>query len=85
MAERNNRKTRVGVVVSNKMQKSVVVKIQRQFIHPTYHRVIRRSNRLVAHDEKNECGIGDKIRIMETRPMSRTKRWRVLEIIEKAR
>lgn len=85
MAERKQRKERTGVVVSNGMEKSVVVRVQRQFVHRTYGRIVRRSKRYVAHDAKNECNVGDMVRIMETRPMSKTKRWRVMEILTKAK
>jgi len=85
MAERNNRKERIGVVVSDKMDKSVVVKIERNFMHPVYGRIVRTSTRYVAHDEKNESKIGDTVKIIETRPLSKTKRWRVGEILEKAK
>ena len=84
MVERNNRKTRVGEVVSDKMDKSVVVKVQRQVLHQTYGRTVRVSKKFAAHDEKNECKMGDTVRIMETRPLSKTKRWRVCEIITRA-
>jgi small subunit ribosomal protein S17 len=85
MAERNQRKTRIGQVVSNKMDKSVIVSVQRKVVHPMYERTVRQNKRYSAHDEKNECNIGDTVRIMETRPLSRTKRWRVCEIIERAK
>jgi small subunit ribosomal protein S17 len=85
MAERNQRKTRIGQVVSNKMDKSVIISVQRQVVHPMYGRTVRLNKRYPAHDEKNECNIGDTVRIMETRPLSRTKRWRVCEIIERAK
>ncbi|HON10445.1 MAG TPA: 30S ribosomal protein S17 [Chitinispirillaceae bacterium] len=85
MAERNNRKERVGVVVSDKMDKSVVVKIERKFMHPVYGRIVRTSSRYIAHDEKNESKVGDTVKIIETRPLSKTKRWRVGEILEKAK
>ncbi len=81
---RNQRKTRVGVVVSDKMVKSVVVKVERQVVHPKYGRTMRLSTRHAVHDEKNECAVGDRVRIMETRPLSKTKRWRVVEILSKA-
>lgn len=83
--QRKNRKQRVGIVVSNKMQKSITVKIERSLEHPLYGKYMKRSKKLVAHDEKNESGIGDKVRIAETRPLSKTKRWRLVEIIEKAK
>jgi small subunit ribosomal protein S17 len=78
------RKEKVGIVTSNKMQKSVVVTVERQVIHPFYKRVVRHSKRFLAHDEKNECRPGDTVRIEETRPLSRNKRWRVVEIVNKA-
>ncbi len=83
--QRKRRKQRVGIVVSNKMQKSITVKIERSLEHPLYGKYMKRSKKLVAHDEKNESGIGDKVRIAETRPLSKTKRWRLVEIIEKAK
>lgn len=83
--ERNLRKTRVGTVVSDKMDKTVVVAIQDNVKHPKYGKVIKRTIRLKAHDENNECGIGDKIEITETRPLSKDKRWRLTRIIEKAK
>lgn len=79
------RKTRVGVVTSNKMQKTVVVEIDRSFRHPKYGKVMRVSNKLKAHDEKNECAIGDQVLIMETRPISRDKCWRVVKILGKGK
>lgn len=85
MEDRNLRKQRVGTVVSNKMQKSITVKIERNLKHPLYGKFMKRSKKLVAHDEKNECGVGDRVRIAETRPLSKTKRWRLVEIIEKAK
>jgi len=78
------RQEKVGIVTSNKMQKTVVVTVERQIIHPFYKRVVRRSKRFLAHDEKNECRPGDRVRIQETRPLSRRKRWRVVEIVTKA-
>ena len=83
--ERNLRKTRVGRVVSNKMNKTVVVAIEDNVNHPVYGKIIKRTLKLHAHDENNICGINDKVEIMETRPLSKTKRWRVVEIIEKAK
>ena len=83
--ERNLRKTRVGKVVSNKMDKTVVVAIADMVKHPLYGKVIKRTIKIHAHDENNECNIGDKVMVMETRPMSATKRWRLVEIIEKAK
>ena len=85
MSERNLRKTRVGTVVSNKMDKTVVVSIADNVKHPLYKKIIKRTVKLKAHDEGNVCNIGDKVEIMETRPLSKDKRWRVLEIIQKAK
>lgn len=84
MAERNLRKTRVGKVVSNKMDKTIVVVVEDRIKHPLYKKVIKRSYRLKAHDENNECNIGDKVRVMETRPLSKDKRWRLESIVDKA-
>ena len=83
--ERNLRKTRVGLVVSNKMDKTIVVAIEDNVKHPTYGKIIKRTLKVHAHDENNECGIGDRVEIMETRPLSKTKRWRLVQIIEKAK
>ena len=83
--ERALRKTRVGKVASNKMDKTIVVKVEDNVKHPLYKKVIKRTLRVKAHDENNECSIGDKVLIMETRPLSRDKRWRLVEIIEKAK
>ncbi len=83
--ERNLRKERIGVVVSNKMQKSIVVEIERREKHPIYGKFIKKTNRFMAHDENEECNIGDTVRIMETRPLSKRKRWRLVEIIERAK
>ena len=83
--ERNLRKERIGVVVSNKMQKSIVVEIERREKHPIYGKFIKKTSRFMAHDEKEECNIGDTVRIMETRPMSKNKCWRLVEIIERAK
>jgi len=83
--ERNLRKQRVGIVVSNKMNKTVVVKIEERVRHPKYNKIMKRSIKLKAHDEKNECDIGDKILVMETRPLSKDKRWRLVEILEKVK
>ena len=83
--KRNLRKERIGVVVSNKMDKSIVVEIERREKHPIYGKFIKKTNRFMAHDEKNECNIGDTVRIMETRPMSKRKCWRLVEIIERAK
>ena len=85
MEERNLRKTRTGKVVSNKMQKTIVVAVEDHVKHPLYGKIVKRTYKLKAHDEKNECGIGDRVRVMETRPLSKDKRWRVVEIIEKAK
>ena len=79
------RKTRVGKVVSDKMDKTVVVTVEDRVAHPIYKKIIGRTYRLKAHDENNECGVGDRVRVMETRPLSKDKRWRVVEIIEKAK
>ena len=84
-AERNSRKVRIATVVSDKMDKTVVVEVVRQFPHRLYSKIIKRSKRFKAHDEENSCGVGDVVRIMETRPMSKQKRWRVVSILEKAR
>ena len=81
----SSRKTRVGKVVSDKMDKTVVVIVEDRVAHPIYKKIIKRSYRLKAHDEQNSCGVGDRVRVMETRPLSRDKRWRVVEIIEKAK
>jgi small subunit ribosomal protein S17 len=83
--ERTSRKTRVGQVVSDKMEKTVVVSIERRVEHPVYGKMVRRTKKLKAHDEQNEAKTGDTVRIMETRPLSKDKRWRVVEIIERAR
>ena len=85
VVERNLRKTRVGMVVSAKMDKTIVVAIADNVKHPKYGKVIKRTVKIHAHDEKNECGVGDKVEVMETRPLSRTKRWRLVNIIEKAK
>ena len=85
MSERNLRKTRVGKVVSDKMDKTVVVAIEDNVKHPLYKKIIKNTIRLKAHDENNTCGVGDKVKIMETRPLSKDKHWRVVEIIEKAK
>jgi len=83
--ERNMRRTRVGVIVSDKMDKTVVVAVEQAVRHPLYGKTMRRSVTFKAHDELNECNVGDRVRIMQTRPISKQKRWRVMEIIEKAR
>ncbi len=82
---RNRRKVRVGVVVSDAMDKTVLVRIDRRVRHPLYKKTLARSNKLAAHDEQNEAHVGDTVRVMETRPLSKTKRWRVVEIVERAR
>jgi small subunit ribosomal protein S17 len=83
--ERNLRKVRIGRVVSNKMEKSCVVAVERKIKHPKYGKFMKKTTKLMVHDESNECGIGDTIRVMETRPLSKNKRWRLVEIIEKAK
>ena len=85
MSERNLRKTRVGKVVSDKMDKTIVVAIEDNVQHPLYKKIIKRTYKLKAHDEKNECGIGDKVEVMETRPLSKDKRWRLVRVLEKAK
>ncbi|MBP5255705.1 MAG: 30S ribosomal protein S17 [Clostridia bacterium] len=85
MEERNLRKTRVGTVVSNKMEKTIVVAIADNVKHPKYGKVIKRTIKIHARDEKNECGVGDRVEVMETRPLSKTVRWRLANIIEKAK
>ena len=85
MEERNLRKERIGVVASNKMDKTIVVVIERRTKHPIYGKFVKKSTRFFARDENNECNIGDTVRIMETRPMSKNKRWRLVEIIERAK
>ena len=85
LSERNLRKTRVGMVVSDKMDKTIVVAIKDNVRHPLYKKIIKRTIKLKAHDENNSCGIGDKVEIMETRPLSKDKRWRLVNIIEKAK
>lgn len=86
MSERTtSRKTRTGKVVSDKMDKTIVVAVEDRVAHPLYKKIIKRTYKLKAHDEKNECGVGDIVRVMETRPLSKDKRWRLVEIIEKAR
>ena len=83
--ERNLRKSRVGMVVSDKMDKTVVVAIEDHVRHPLYGKIVKRTYKLKAHDEENQCGIGDTVKVMETRPLSKDKRWRVVEIVEKAK
>ena len=85
MAERGNRKTRTGVVVSDKMDKTIVVEIRTRVKHPLYGKIMNRTTRLKAHDEENACGVGDRVLVMETRPLSKDKRWRLTQIIEKAK
>jgi small subunit ribosomal protein S17 len=82
--ERNRRKVRLGWVISNRMDKTIVVSVERRFRHPRYEKIIRSTSSLYAHDDKNQCQIGDKVKVMETRPLSKLKRWRLLEIMEKA-
>lgn len=84
MVERALRKTRVGKVVSNKMDKTIVVAIETSVKHPLYGKIVKRTYKLKAHDEKNECQVGDRVKVMETRPLSKEKRWRLVEIVEKA-
>ena len=83
--ERNQRKVREGLVVSDKMDKTVVVAVEDRFKHPLYGKVVRRTSKLKAHDEQNDCGVGDRVLLMETRPLSATKRWRLVEVVEKAK
>ena len=83
--ERNLRKERIGTVTSNKMEKSVVVSVERKVKHPKYGKFVKKTTKFVAHDEKNECGVGDTVKIKETRPLSKTKCWRLVEVIEKAK
>ena len=85
MEERNLRKTRVGIVVSDKMDKTITVAIQDSVRHPLYNKIVKKTYKLKAHDEKNECKIGDKVRVMETRPLSKDKIWRLVEIMERAK
>ncbi len=85
MEKRNLRKERVGVVVSNKMDKSIVVAVKRKVKHPIYGKFVNKTNKFMAHDETNDCNIGDMVRIMETRPLSKNKNWRLVEIIERAK
>ena len=85
MEERNLRKTRVGKVVSNKMDKTIVVAIDDRVRHPLYKKIVNKTYKLKAHDENNECNIGDTVRVMETRPLSKDKRWRLVEIVEKVK
>ncbi len=85
MEKRNLRKERIGIVTSNKMDKSIVVSVERKVKHPKYGKFVKNTTKFVAHDEKNECGEGDTVRIMETRPLSKTKNWRLVEIVERAK
>jgi small subunit ribosomal protein S17 len=85
MESRNLRKERIGKVVSNKMDKSITIAVERKVKHPIYGKFIGKTTKLMAHDEKNECTIGDSVKIMETRPMSKNKRWRLIEILERAK
>jgi small subunit ribosomal protein S17 len=82
---RNLRKTRVGIVSSNKMDKTIVVKVERKIKHPLYGKFLKKTTSFHAHDEKNECNIGDTVKIMESRPLSKTKRWRLVEVVEKVK
>ena len=85
MVERNLRKIRVGVVTSNKMTKTITIAVERKVKHPIYGKFVKKTTKFHAHDEKNECSIGDLVKIMETRPLSKTKRWRLVEIVEKVK
>ena len=85
METRNLRKEKIGLVVSNKMEKSIIVEVERKIMHPKYGKFVKKSSRFVAHDEKNECSEGDKVKIAETRPLSKNKCWRLVEIIEKVK
>jgi small subunit ribosomal protein S17 len=85
MVERKLRKQRIGVVVSSKMDKSISVAVERRLKHPIYGKFVKKTKKFMAHDEDNECGVGDKVRIMETRPISKNKRWRLVEVLEKAK
>ena len=85
MAERNLRKTRVGIVTSDKMDKTITVSVVEHVKHPLYGKIMKRTYKLKAHDENNECGVGDRVQVMETRPLSKTKRWRLVRVIEKAK
>lgn len=85
MEERNLRKTRVGKVISDKMDKTIVVSVENNVKHPLYGKIVKRTYKLKAHDENNECKIGDRVRVMETRPLSKDKRWRLVSIVEKAK
>ena len=85
IVERNLRKTRTGKVVSNKMQKTIVVAVEDHVKHPLYNKIVKRTYKLKAHDENNECNIGDVVKVMETRPLSKDKRWRLVEVVERAK
>lgn len=85
MTERKSRKTRVGVVTSNAMNKSIAVLVERRLQHPMYGKFVKKSKKFIAHDSENQCNVGDKVKIMETRPLSKTKKWRLVEILEKAK
>jgi len=85
MEERNRRKVREGLVTSDKMEKSILVSVERKLKHPKYGKFLKRTTKLMAHDEKNECHIGDRVKVMETRPLSKNKCWRLVEIIERAK
>jgi len=85
MEKRNLRKERIGLVTSSSMDKTIVVSVERKLKHPRYEKFVKKTNKFMAHDEKDECGVGDLVRIMETRPLSKNKRWRIVEIIERAK
>jgi small subunit ribosomal protein S17 len=85
MAERNLRKTKLGIVSSNKMDKTITVNVERKVKHPLYGKFLKKTTKFHAHDEKNECSIGDTVKIMESRPLSKTKRWRLVEVVEKVK
>jgi len=85
MEKRNLRKERIGLVTSSNMNKTIVVSVERRLKHPKYGKFVKKTNKFMAHDEKDECGVGDLVRIMETRPLSKNKRWRIVEIIERAK
>jgi small subunit ribosomal protein S17 len=85
MEQRGLRKTRVGIVVSDKMDKTITIAIERKVSHPIYKKYFKKTTKLMAHDEKSECRVGDKVKVMETRPLSKNKRWRMVEIVEKAK
>ncbi len=85
MSERNLRKQRIGIVTSNKMEKSITISVERRLKHPVYGKFVKKTKKYLAHDEDNQCNIGDTVRIMETRPLSKRKRWRLVEILERAK